>query len=159
MTTTVRQVMQGPVITLGPETPLAELHHVMVEAGIHGVPVVDGTGEVLGMVTSTDLLTFGLDFDDEATPPAAVDYLAGLLEYSPDEARDLAPAVGARFAGRTVADVMTEEVVTVDVEAPVRAAAEALSRHQIHRVVATEDGRVAGIVSSLDLVALLAHDA
>jgi CBS domain-containing protein len=151
--------MRGPAITLRPETSLQEIHEVMIENAIHGVPVVDAQGRAVGMVTSTDLLTYGLDVDEaEQTRPAAVDYLARLLEYSPDEARDLTHAVGDRFAGRTIADVMTEDVVTVDVDAPIREAAEEMSRNQIHRIVATEHGRVCGIVSSLDLVALLASE-
>ncbi len=159
MTMTIRQIMQGPVVTVGPDTTLQEVHHVLVENGIHGVPVVDEKGQALGMVTSSDLMTFGLDLEnDEEARPAAVDYLAGLLEYSPEEARELTPAVRDHFAGRTVADVMTDEVITVDADAPIREAAEVMSQNQIHRIVATEGGRVCGIVSSLDLVALLARE-
>ena len=151
--------MQGPPITLGPETSLQEVHHVLVENAIHGVPIIDEKGRALGIVTSTDLLTFGLDLDDaDESRPAAVDYLAQLLDYSPEEARDLTPVVGDRFHGRTAADVMTDELVTVDVDAPISEAAEAMSQNQIHRIVATEKGRVCGIVSSLDLVALLARE-
>jgi CBS domain-containing protein len=158
MTTTARNVMQSPALTVGPDTPLGEVQHIFVEQRIHGLPVVDVEGAPLGMVSSTDLLSSGLYPDDrERFRPAAVDYLTELLEFAPDEARDLTRAFDDYFGSRTVADVMTRDLVTIDVDAPIQEAAATLTKHQIHRVVVTEHGRVCGVISSLDLVALLAR--
>jgi CBS domain-containing protein len=158
VTTTARHIMRGPALSVGPGTGLAELQRILVENRIHGVPVVDPEGRVLGIVSSSDLLAQGLPPDDaKRFRPAAIDYLAQILEYSVEEAAELTMALDDSFGDRTVAEVMTADAVTVDVDAPVAEVAAALVKHQIHRVVVTEHGRIAGIVSSLDLVAVLAH--
>lgn len=149
--------MKGPALTVGPETTLLELRRIFVENRIHGVPVADREGRMLGIVSSSDLLASGLDTDDPAQPrPAAIDYLSELLEYSPEDTRDLTSNLAGGLGGRTVGDVMTENAATVDIDAPVHEAARTLTERRIHRVVVVEHGRVCGIISSLDLVAVLA---
>lgn len=158
MTTTARNVMQGPALTVGADTPLAEVQRILVENRIHGVPVIDSEGRALGIVTSTDLLASGLQAGDaERLRPATIDYLSQLLEFSPEEAGALTNVLDDHFGGRSVSDVMTKDLVSVDVDLSVEEVARTLLEHQIHRVVVTEHGRVCGIVSSLDLVAVLAH--
>ena len=47
-------VIQNPV-TVTEDTTLAQLHEVMAEHGVSGFPVVDGKGELVGMVTNRDI--------------------------------------------------------------------------------------------------------
>ncbi|MDV6373170.1 CBS domain-containing protein [Deinococcus arenicola] len=54
--TRVREVMRQPAHTVTPETPLATAIHTMLERHIGGLPVVNGDGELLGMLTLTDVL-------------------------------------------------------------------------------------------------------
>lgn len=50
-----RTVMTREVKTVRPETPLDEALQLFVRAQIHGAPVVDAEGRLLGMVSFTDL--------------------------------------------------------------------------------------------------------
>lgn len=50
-----RSVMTRAVKTVRPETPLDEALQLFVHARIHGAPVVDPEGRLLGMVSFTDL--------------------------------------------------------------------------------------------------------
>ncbi|GGL92030.1 hypothetical protein GCM10010840_32740 [Deinococcus aerolatus] len=52
----VREVMRQPVHTVTPQTPLATAIHTMLERHIGGLPVVDDSGALLGMLTLTDVL-------------------------------------------------------------------------------------------------------
>ena len=52
---------------------------------------------------------------------------------------------------------MSPATYVVDADAPVQHIAELLVRHHIHRVPVVTEGKLVGIVSSLDLVALLAE--
>jgi len=150
--------MKGPALTVGPETTLLELRRIFVENHIHGVPVVDREGRLLGIVSSSDLLASGLYTDDAERPrPAAVDYLTELFEFSPEEPRDFTSDLDDGFGSRTAGDVMTKDASTVDIDAPIDEAARALVERRIHRVVVLEHGRVCGIISSLDLVSVLAN--
>lgn len=52
----VGQIMSADVRTALDSTPLAELVPLMSDAGFHHIPVVDGQGRLVGMVTQTDLV-------------------------------------------------------------------------------------------------------
>ncbi|MDA8230247.1 MAG: CBS domain-containing protein [Magnetospirillum sp.] len=51
----VRDVMTSSVITVAPDSEAEEVARVLLESHITGVPVVDGEGTLLGMVSETDL--------------------------------------------------------------------------------------------------------
>ena len=53
---TIERLMRAPVISVTPDTSIAEAAEGMVEAGVHAVPVVDGEDRVLGLVTTTDVI-------------------------------------------------------------------------------------------------------
>lgn len=57
----VRGVATVPAVTVGPETITAEALFLMVKGGFHHIPVVDGSGDVLGIVTESDVVGFGAD--------------------------------------------------------------------------------------------------
>ena len=50
-----RDVMTKAVVTIKPETPIGKIAALLVDKHISGVPVVDETGSVVGMVTEDDL--------------------------------------------------------------------------------------------------------
>ncbi len=50
-----KQIMVEPVITVAPETPVAEAIDLMLQKEIGCLPVIDGA-KVVGIVTKTDLL-------------------------------------------------------------------------------------------------------
>jgi acetoin utilization protein AcuB len=51
----IRQVMSSPVVTITPETPLEEAARIMADNKIGGLPVVDAGGNLVGIVTETDI--------------------------------------------------------------------------------------------------------
>ncbi|BAQ17317.1 CBS domain-containing protein [Methyloceanibacter caenitepidi] len=69
--------------------------------------------------------------------------------------RDIAQ--GLKAHGRDVVDrplreLMTHDVVSVDIGAPLSRVLELMDEHQIHYIPVTEDGTLAGIINMLDLV-------
>jgi CBS domain-containing protein len=160
MNATARDIMQSSILSIAPNTPLAAVQRMFFEEEIHGAPVVDETGAVLGIVTSMDLVRSGAEQGDDArTRPAAVDYLAEVLEFSPGDWASAEGRLEGYFGGLVAADVMTEKPVSVDVTTPVAKVAQALTQNRIHRVLVFDGDQLCGIVSSSDLVALLAREA
>lgn len=51
----VSEVMHAPVVTVGPDEPLASAAKRMITDRIGGLPVVDN-GRIVGIITETDLL-------------------------------------------------------------------------------------------------------
>jgi CBS domain-containing protein len=81
--------------------------------------------------------------------------LAGLLSD-----RDAGSARGAAVRkGRTVADLMTRDVVAVPPETPVRKAANLMRGRSIGSLIVRKAGRVVGIVTTADLLTLLGRGA
>ena len=86
--TVISEVLTSPVITVPAETMVAEVIALMFERGVHHVPVVDGSGVVLGVVTDTDLMgleqktPFALKADIERAidAPAVIEAARGLPE-------------------------------------------------------------------------------
>jgi CBS domain-containing protein len=142
--------MERHVISLSPDDPLANVQRLFFEEGIHGAPVVDETGRVLGVVSSIDLLRAAADKRD--TPDGDPNYLTELLEFSSRSWNIDDPEAPV---GLTVSDVMSEGVVSVAATDSIADVARTLREQRVHRVLVIEDDRLCGIITSFDLVALL----
>ena len=153
MATTARDIMQTRVVTVSPDAPLRAVQSVFVEEGIHGAPVVDDEGSVVGVVTSMDLLRAASEEADAS--PADPTYFRYDLDLHGFD-WDRAPAdLRERLPDSVAADVMTSEILAVAPETPVSGIARVLRENAVHRVLVIEDGELCGIVSAMDLIALL----
>ena len=70
--------------------------------------------------------------------------------------RDVAEAIGKRMEQLCVRDVMIRDVVTVPPDLSVVKAAQLMMERRIHRLPVVEDGKLVGIVSSLDFTRIVA---
>jgi CBS domain-containing protein len=153
MPKTAADVMQRSVLSLSPEASLLDAHRLFVEEGIHGAPVVDDEGQVIGVVTAIDLLR-AVSEEHESAGFASNAALREVLEFgpqiwsSPEDLED-------RLAQRTIGDVMTEGAHTVEERTRVRDLAQLMHRQKIHRVWVVKEGRPAGVVSAFDLLPLV----
>lgn len=86
MATTARDVMQTSVLTVSPESPLLAVQQLFLEEGIGGAPVVDEAGQVVGVISTTDLLRAVDEWRGTAVSEAH--YFRESLEFSgPDWSR------------------------------------------------------------------------
>jgi len=79
-----RDFMQTDVLTVSPEASLLDIHRMFVEEEIHGAPVVDDDGKVLGVITSLDLLRPGADDVESAQLTAADIMTHEIVAVSPN---------------------------------------------------------------------------
>jgi CBS domain-containing protein len=136
-----RDVMTTDVVSVAPETSVADAAQIMLDRRISGVPVIDGTGRLAGMVTEGDLMRRAELVTEERPWWRA---LAGSPE---EEARAYVKAHGL-----TVRDVMTPEVVTLDEDDPLDQIAMIFEERGIKRAPVVRDGAVVGIVSRANLL-------
>ncbi|MER7708431.1 CBS domain-containing protein [Kitasatospora sp. NPDC097605] len=128
--------MTSPVVRVAPETGFREIVALLAEYDITAVPVVDGEGRPLGIVSEADLLLTLASQEDQGSHMPPPD----LRRTGPDGAV-------------TAADLMTGPVVCTTPDASVVAAARMMSRHGVKRLpVLDEDGRVFAMVSRGDLL-------
>ena len=150
---TAADLMQTSMITVTPDDPLHIVQRLLYEEGIHGAPVVDEQGKLRGIITSTDILRGASEAHD-----------GELVCFAQELDPELVPGWGMRpedfkerLHGTSVADLMTEELIQVSPTTPVGEIAKTLLAHRVHRVLVVERGRLCGIVSAFDLIALLAE--
>jgi CBS-domain-containing membrane protein len=144
-----RDVMVSPVITTKPSASVKEVAQLLLANRISAVPVVDDKGKLVGIVSEGDLMRRA----DLGTERHRSWWLAALFA----EEEDLA-AEYVKQHGKTVADVMTRRLVTVDPDAGVNQIAGLLERHSIKRVPVVEHGALVGIVSRANLIQALAGE-
>lgn len=154
---TARDVMTGPVVTAPPEMTVADLMDLLLAEGLSGVPVVDRSGKVVGVVSSTDVLRTaaeeargGTEASGEGSPASFYSELGGApravaLELPPNLPR-------TRLGARPVRDIMTKATLSVRPDATVPQVARFLVRAGVHRALVMEGSSLVGVVSALDLV-------
>ncbi|MEQ1896900.1 MAG: CBS domain-containing protein [Vicinamibacterales bacterium] len=145
--------MSPYVMTVVDDMTTDDLARYLVEHEISGAPVVDEQGHLVGVVSMTDI---GRNVAD----PAETELDRG-TDFYRDDATDL-PFAGhvGRGAGdggvAMVRDIMTAGVCHVPVGASVGEVARLMVEQHMHRVVVTEDKQPVGIITSMDLLRLLA---
>jgi CBS domain-containing protein len=145
-----KDVMTTEVITVSPETTVQELAKILSEKGISGAPVVDAGNRLIGLVSEGDLLhraETGTERRVQRRRSWWLDSVAAEAEL----ARDYVKA-----HGRTVADIMTQGVISVDETTDLGEIAMVLETKRIKRVPVVSDGKLVGIVSRANLVRALA---
>ena len=138
---TAREIMTREVVSVRPDTPLAEVAEAMGSRGISGVPVVDDAGRVVGVISEKDFLThLGV-----AEPKNFMTLVASCLQSQ--------GCVALPIKKRLAADLMSSPAVTVGPETSVKEIAALFTAKGINRVPVTDpDGRLLGIVTRGDLV-------
>ncbi|MGK4005185.1 CBS domain-containing protein [Sorangium sp. So ce1036] len=141
-------IMTRDVVCVRPEVAVDEVAALLVRHEINGIPVVDAEGRPVGMVSRADVLRAAEERGDTAE--------AERVTARPDERAplDLEPGFHVLEPVTTTAgDVMTPVVVTLHESASIRQAAALMAYEGVHRLpVLSDDGKVVGIVSSLDVL-------
>jgi CBS-domain-containing membrane protein len=138
-------IMTARVVTARPDTGVSALAHLMSDNGISAVPIVDSEGHVLGMVSEGDLLRR----EETGTERRRGRWLRAFAD--PDTLAD----EYVKAHGRTAADVMTRQVVSVGEDTPIPDIVDLLERHDIKRVPVLRERKLVGIVSRANLVRAL----
>lgn len=142
----VHDVMTTPAITVSPETPFPELVDRLLTHEVTGLPVVDTSGVMVGIVTEADLVP----------KEAYGGHKRRLIQVLADLVAGGETRWAIKARGRTAANVMTRDVTTVSPEVDVRVAARRMIEAGVKRMpVVDEAGHVLGVVSRRDMLQVL----
>ena len=140
----VRDYMTEEVISARPDASFKQVVELMTVYDISGIPIVDGDGRLLGIVTEADLLA--KEARTGARRPRLVAYLADLVGTQ--------NAIEAHKAeGRTASELMTSELVTARPDEELRKAARRMATEGVKRLPVTDtDGALVGMLSRHDVI-------
>ena len=127
----VRELMQGNVITVNLDTSINDAVVTLTDAHISALPVVDSGGRMVGVVSSTDILTSEAEANDAVEREAL-------------------------FEEMMVRDIMTRRPLTVTPDTEVREAAQQMLYADVHRLFVTAGDEVVGVISTTDIVRAVA---
>lgn len=140
-------IMTTDVISVRPGTSVFEAATLLADHHISGLPVVDESGNVVGMLTEADLL----HRIETGTGKPQRSWFGEFLHST----RKLAGEYLKEHAAR-VENVMTANVVSISPATELGEIADTLERHHIKRVPVLVDGKLVGIVSRSNLIRALA---
>ncbi len=152
----VGDLMQRDLIVVSPETSLLDVHRLFIEEEINGAPVVEeGDGKIVGVISSLDLLrAVREEFDHIA--PAAGAYFRDELPGSDPDWNDAPGDFAERMEALTAADAMVKDRISVTPETSIADAAHLMRTQRIHRVLVVDDHELVGILTTFDLLQVLA---
>jgi CBS domain-containing membrane protein len=131
---TVSQAMTRDVIAIGPDATLSEAMTQLADSHVSGLAVLDGHKRLVGVISTTDILTAEAEAGDES-----------------ERVRALATTM--------VRDVMTPRPLTVAPETALREAALQMDYADVHRLFVEADGVIVGVLSRSDINRMFAAGA
>lgn len=150
---TARDVMVKDLIVVAPDMPLLDIHHLFIEEEIHGAPVVDEDEQLVGVISTTDLLRAT---GDEANMADTMSFY--YLDGGRTPRIDWSELSDERVKTLTASDVMTREIVRVSPDASLREIARVMMRQHVHRVLVVAQGNLVGVVTTFDLLRAIAGE-
>jgi CBS domain-containing protein len=145
---TAADLMTPNPVSIGEGASVREAVTFLIDRGISGAPVIDGSGRPVGVVSQFDLLVHNREKTEYAVPEV----------NSADTNPALCPHLCEEFqierVDRTqVRDVMTPVLFTVAPYTPAGTVIEDMLARKIHRLfVADDNGALVGVISALDVL-------
>ncbi len=125
----VSERMSHPVITIHPKMPMTDAHNLMRKEHIRRLPVVDKKGNLVGIVSESDLL--------HASPSDATSLSIFEINYL--------------LSKITINHIMTKDVITVMEETPLEEVARIMADNKIGGVPVVREKKIVGIITETDL--------
>ncbi len=139
----VSELMNPDVVCLRPEMTVAEAQKLLADRSVSGAPVVDASGQPIGVISQSDLVRHQAH---RVTAEQSGRFYSDVEEYQ--DIKELT----VDQSQTPVSELMSGRVYSVTRDTGVGAAASIMRERRIHRLLVTERGRLVGVVTSLDLL-------
>jgi predicted transcriptional regulator len=151
---TAKDVMNPQVISVPADWTIEELAQFLVDKAITGAPVKNEEGKLIGVVSLTDIVRHDSLAEMELRADEPHDYyMHGWEDRLTPE--DLSSFHIAEKPQVYVRDIMTPMIFKVDEKTPLPDVADTMIGGRIHRLLVTREGRVIGIVTTMDMLKVI----
>ncbi|MVT70445.1 CBS domain-containing protein [Bradyrhizobium pachyrhizi] len=144
------QIMARHLITVGTETSIIKAAKLMMDHHVSGLPVVDSSGRLVGILSESDFLRRS-EIGTQRRRGRWLQFLLGSGYAAADFVHE---------RGRKVGEIMSCDPITVTEETPLPDLVNLMEKRGIKRLPVMHEGRLVGLVTSADLlraVASIAH--
>jgi CBS domain-containing protein len=143
-----QDIMTKNVITVTPETTVTELALLLSSHNIGGAPVLDPSGNLLGVVTESDLI----DQKKKIHIPTVITILDSVFYL---ESPDKMEKEIKKIAGSTVGDIYTKNARTVNEDTLIDEIATLMAEKNVHTLPVMRGDRLAGVIGKRDIIKTL----
>jgi CBS domain-containing protein len=151
MAPVVRDIMDRDPATVSADASIADVIQLLRQHELPGVPVIDGDGRCVGIVTEADLVV--PDAQGDLHLPHYFELFGGMVFLEP--LRRFEDRLRKAFAS-TAREMMTADPDTVTPDASVQEAARRIHDTGHNRLPVVDDGRLVGVVTRVDVLGALA---
>ena len=141
-----QDIMTWGVISIEAEAPVMRAAQLMLQNHVSGLPVLDESGKLVGMVTEGDFLRRG-ELGTQRRRPRWLEFLIGPGRLASEY---------VRACGRKVHEIMTPNPYTITEDLPLEEIVRLMERHHVKRLPVISGDKLIGIVSRANLVHALA---
>ena len=141
------QIMTRTVITVTPETKIAEAANIMLEKHVSGLPVVDASGKLVGIVSEGDFIRRS-EIGTQRKRGRFLKFILGPGKAAADFVHE---------HGKKVSEIMTPEPLTIVEYTPLEQIVQLMEKNNIKRLpVLNAEEKLVGIVSRANLLQAVA---
>lgn len=146
----VNEIMTREPITVTTETEVLQAAKILLENRINGLPVVDGTGKLVGILCQSDIIA-----QQKKLPvPSLFSFLDGYISLH--SVKGMEKEI-RKIAAITVSDAMTRKPVTVGPDSNIETVAALMVDNNFHTLPVVEKGILIGVVGKEDILKTLIH--
>ncbi len=151
----VEDVMTRKVVTLKPDQTVSEAVGKLAEHGISGAPVVDKSGQVVGMLTESDILEA---IKTRSKSVQMVYPSLSTLSVAFVQKQDLKETMDAfaDIANTAISEIMVDDILYAEKGTDLAVVVESMNKRDINRIPIMDSGKLVGIVSRADVIKGLA---
>jgi len=143
-----KDIMSEELISVTPATPVVEAARILLEKRINGLPVLDETGRLVGIIWQSDLVAQQKRFPI----PSVFNLLDGLIPISSPK---LLEKEMQKIAASRVAEAMSPNPTTVNPETSLEEIATLMVSKGFHTLPVVERGKLVGIIGKEDVLRTL----
>jgi len=140
----VKDLMKRDIITVTERAALREVVRLLSTSGVSGIPVVDGDGKLVGIITEHDVVKALMPTYEEIISEESATLDVNFITTRAYQVRD-----------NPVSSIVTRNVVTVTQDDPVIRAASIMVIKKLKLLPVLKDGRPIGTVSRIDIARAL----
>ena len=143
-----KDIMTTEILTVTPETEIAQAARLLLENRINGAPVVNAAGKLVGILCQSDLIA-----QQKSIPlPSLFTLLDGYIPLTSSKRLDKEVA---KIAATKVAEAMTPNPTTVDPETGIEKVAALMLEKKFHTLPVVDAGKLVGILGKEDVLRTL----